>query len=378
MVGVAEDERVVGDAQPRVAARGERRAADDHVDRAQLHALVDVGLLAERAGREDLDVVLAVGALLDLLGGPHRFGVVRLGGLVDMRPLQLGLRGRRRGGSASGSSGQQGSSQTVSSVSPPLCRSGSRGANRPQSAPVDLRAAACRAPARALRPPASAEVRADTTAAHRHGARGSAGTARSNTLANGRRRVVELARHHAVGRQRHALGRQRADLHDAPAAAHGVRQVASAAARPETSSATSGSPTSRQPASAAIRSVRTVRSAPTWRAICQRLVDDVGDRDCGGAGQPGGQHHHAADGAAAGDQHALAEQRRRRAAPRAGRPTAARRRRSRPARGRRATGRHWRSGITKASRNMPCTCGKTLALPRKRILRHRFSRPPRQ
>jgi hypothetical protein len=48
VVAVAEDERVVGDAQARVAARGERRAADDHVHRAELHALVDVGLLAER------------------------------------------------------------------------------------------------------------------------------------------------------------------------------------------------------------------------------------------------------------------------------------------------------------------------------------------
>ena len=42
------------------------------------------------------------------------------------------------------------------------------------------------------------------------------------------------------------------------------------------------------------------------------------------------------------------------------------------------TGTHWRCGITKYSLNMPCMWGKTLALPRKRILLHRFSRPSRQ
>ena len=49
VVGVAEDERVVGDAEARIAARRERRPADDHVDGAERHALVDVGFLAERA-----------------------------------------------------------------------------------------------------------------------------------------------------------------------------------------------------------------------------------------------------------------------------------------------------------------------------------------
>ena len=43
-----------------------------------------------------------------------------------------------------------------------------------------------------------------------------------------------------------------------------------------------------------------------------------------------------------------------------------------------ATGVNWRSPIRKYSRNMPWTCGKMLALPRKRISRQRFSRPSRQ
>jgi hypothetical protein len=36
------------------------------------------------------------------------------------------------------------------------------------------------------------------------------------------------------------------------------------------------------------------------------------------------------------------------------------------------------SPITMASRNRPCACGNTLALPRKNIERHRFRRPSRQ
>ena len=42
------------------------------------------------------------------------------------------------------------------------------------------------------------------------------------------------------------------------------------------------------------------------------------------------------------------------------------------------TGMHCRSPITNSSRKAPWTCGKTLALPRKRMLLHRFSRPARQ
>ena len=42
------------------------------------------------------------------------------------------------------------------------------------------------------------------------------------------------------------------------------------------------------------------------------------------------------------------------------------------------TGVSCRSAITKRSRNMPWACGKTLALPRKNIFRHRLPRPAAQ
>src|SRR6218665_3089524 len=54
--------------------------------------LVDVGLLAERVGREHLRLVAAVGAPFDLVAGPHRVFVKRFRYLVDMGPLELGLR----------------------------------------------------------------------------------------------------------------------------------------------------------------------------------------------------------------------------------------------------------------------------------------------
>ena len=75
VVAITEDEGVVGDAKTGVGARRKRGAADDHVHRAQGQALVDVGLFAQCGGRKDLDVELAVAALLDFLGGPHRLGV---------------------------------------------------------------------------------------------------------------------------------------------------------------------------------------------------------------------------------------------------------------------------------------------------------------
>ena len=43
-----------------------------------------------------------------------------------------------------------------------------------------------------------------------------------------------------------------------------------------------------------------------------------------------------------------------------------------------STGTHCAAGIVKNSRNRPCMCGNTLALPRKRMFEHRFSRPSRQ
>ena len=55
--------------------------------------LMSVSLPSVRR-REDLDVELAVGALLDLGGRPHRLGVIRLARFVHVRPLQLLLRER--------------------------------------------------------------------------------------------------------------------------------------------------------------------------------------------------------------------------------------------------------------------------------------------
>ncbi len=92
MIAVPERVRVVADADPRRRARGERQSGDDHVDGAEREPLVDVRLLAEAGGREDVDVVAASGALLDLAGGPHRPLVERLAGFVDVRPLEFGLR----------------------------------------------------------------------------------------------------------------------------------------------------------------------------------------------------------------------------------------------------------------------------------------------
>ena len=45
---IAEDEWVIRDAYARIATRRERWAADDHVDRAERQALINVGLFAER------------------------------------------------------------------------------------------------------------------------------------------------------------------------------------------------------------------------------------------------------------------------------------------------------------------------------------------
>jgi hypothetical protein len=83
-------------------------ARQHDVDRAERQALVDVRLLAQAGGREHLDVVLAIGALLDFFRRPHRVLVERLGGLVDVRPLELGLRAGDAGSAQRG--GRQGAS----------------------------------------------------------------------------------------------------------------------------------------------------------------------------------------------------------------------------------------------------------------------------
>ena len=78
MLAVAENKGVVGDAKTRVAARCKRGAADDHVYRTELQALVDVGLFAQARGWENLDVELAIAAFFDLVCGPDRLRVVGL------------------------------------------------------------------------------------------------------------------------------------------------------------------------------------------------------------------------------------------------------------------------------------------------------------
>ncbi|MNL50357.1 hypothetical protein D3C87_1733690 [compost metagenome] len=47
MARITEDIREIGDADRLEIAGGEARTRDDHVDRAELEALVDVGFLAE-------------------------------------------------------------------------------------------------------------------------------------------------------------------------------------------------------------------------------------------------------------------------------------------------------------------------------------------
>src|SRR4051812_38442299 len=72
---------------------GKGRAGVDDVDGAEPKPLVDLVLVAELRGREYRDLVAAIGALLDLVGRPQRFGMIGLGDLVDMRPFEFRLRG---------------------------------------------------------------------------------------------------------------------------------------------------------------------------------------------------------------------------------------------------------------------------------------------
>ena len=97
MVAVAEGVRVIADADARHRARGERQPGDDHVDRAERQPLVDIRFLPKRRRGEDVDMVLAVGALLDFARRPYRPFVIGLRGFVYVCPLQLrlGERGAR-------------------------------------------------------------------------------------------------------------------------------------------------------------------------------------------------------------------------------------------------------------------------------------------
>ena len=97
VIGVAEGERVVADRQAWERVGRERGAGEDDVHRAQLQALVDVAFLAQAGCREHLDLVLAIGALFELIAGPDRPLVVRLGRLVDVGPFEFGLRLRQAG-----------------------------------------------------------------------------------------------------------------------------------------------------------------------------------------------------------------------------------------------------------------------------------------
>ena len=102
MLTVPEDERVISNAQTGVGASRERRAADDHVYRAQRQTLVDVGFFAQRGGGKHLNVELACAALLDFFSRPDRLRVVRLGRFIHVCPLQLGLSAGDTGQARSG------------------------------------------------------------------------------------------------------------------------------------------------------------------------------------------------------------------------------------------------------------------------------------
>jgi len=99
VIEVAQDERRAGDAERLGRRRGKIDAGVDDIDRAEAKSLIDLVLVAELRRREHLDLIFAVGAFLDFVGRPQRLGVVGLGDLIDMSPLQLGLgRGRPRDG----------------------------------------------------------------------------------------------------------------------------------------------------------------------------------------------------------------------------------------------------------------------------------------
>ena len=91
VIEVAQHEWRAGDCQRLVDRTGERGAGIDDVDGAEAEPLIDLVLVAELGSRKHLDLIPAVGTLLDFFGRPQRLGVIGLGDLVDMRPFQLGL-----------------------------------------------------------------------------------------------------------------------------------------------------------------------------------------------------------------------------------------------------------------------------------------------
>ncbi len=78
MARIAEDVREIGDADRLEVTRGEARARNDDINRADLQALIDIGFLAELRGWEDIDLVAAIGALGDLFRSPDRIRMERL------------------------------------------------------------------------------------------------------------------------------------------------------------------------------------------------------------------------------------------------------------------------------------------------------------
>jgi hypothetical protein len=90
-----------------VGAPGEELSGVDDVHGAEAEALVYVLFLAERRGREHVDAIPTVGGFHQRVVRGDGAGVVRLAGLVDMRPFQLGLGRRESWREHGGASGQQ-------------------------------------------------------------------------------------------------------------------------------------------------------------------------------------------------------------------------------------------------------------------------------
>jgi hypothetical protein len=95
VVEVAEHEWRAADGKRWIRARGERLARVDDVDGAERESLIDIRFLAQRRGWKNLDLVAAVGAFLDFIGGPERPLVIWLTRFVHVRPLEFGLCTRR-------------------------------------------------------------------------------------------------------------------------------------------------------------------------------------------------------------------------------------------------------------------------------------------
>ena len=151
-----------------------------------------------------------------IFSAAHRFGVIGLAGLVDVRPLELLLREGAGPPGEHGGGDQAFQDAAVHARCLPLgWLSWSSRRDRHQ---LDLGAAAAvggRSKASWARARSAA---AGQQRPHVDAPRADSRTAQSKACAARKAPTqIELARHDAVGREQ-ALGRQRADLHDAPAA----------------------------------------------------------------------------------------------------------------------------------------------------------------